>query len=105
MATARIALDSVLGTVQKTANTFTNVIGTVDAGVSMLNSFVERHSTQQRDKNLVELKVSRIRLVEDTSLQIAERRAEIKARLKDEGFAKIYEAAYTEINELFTPAG
>lgn len=104
MATARIALDSLLGTVSKTASTITNIVGTVDAAVSMGNSFVQRHSIMQNDKNIVELKVARIRLVEDTALQISERRKEIKDRLTDPNFASIYEAAYTEINGLFTPA-
>jgi hypothetical protein len=105
MASSAVALDSLLGTIAKTANTLTNIVGTVDAAVSMGNSFVHRHSQMQADKNLVELKVARIRLIEDTSLQIAERRNEIATRLQDENFKKIYGEAYSEINELFTPAG
>jgi hypothetical protein len=104
MATTRIALDSVLGTVSKTANTITSIVSVIDGVASMGNSFVQRHSIMQQDKNLVEGKVARIRLIEDTSLQIAERRKEISDRLTDPNFKSIYEVAYTEISGLFTPA-
>lgn len=103
MATWSTALDSGLGTVAKTANTITNIVGTVDAGVSMLNSFVTLHSDLQKDKQIIEREVSRNQLLEDSALRQAERRLEISNRLKDENFAKIYEASYNRLAELFNP--
>lgn len=102
MATARIALDSVLGTVSKTASTLTNVVGTIDAGVSMLNSFVQLHSEQQRDKHIIERETSRDLLLEESALVQAERRAELEKRFNDATFKKHYEASYNRLANLFT---
>jgi hypothetical protein len=105
MATARIALDSVLGTVSKTASTITNVVSTVDAGVSMLNSFVQLHSEQQKDKHIIERETSRDLLLEESALVQAERRRELQKRFSDAEFQKLYEASYNRLSALFTPAG
>ena len=105
MATSRIAVGSLLGMVQQTANTVTNIVGTVDASVSMLNSYVARHSTMQREKNLVELHLHKTRLIEDTAKEITERREEIAKYVGDENSqrSKIYQNALSEITALFNP--
>lgn len=103
MAKPAIALGSVLGTIEKTANTVTNIVGTLDAGVSMLNSYVRLHSDQQKDKHIIEREVSRDILLEDSALQQAERRTALEARFSDETFKKHYAASYERLSSLFAP--
>jgi uncharacterized phage infection (PIP) family protein YhgE len=51
MAAARQALNSVLGTVAKTANTITNTVDTIDTGVGMLNDFARNARRHQKLAN------------------------------------------------------
>lgn len=102
-ATTRIATGSLLGMVQQTANTVTSIVSTVDNSVSMLNDFVSRHRTMQAEKNVVELHLYKVRLIEDTALEISERRRQTAELLKDESFKTIYENAHSEIAALFNP--
>lgn len=101
MAKPGIALGSVLGTIEKTANTVTNIVGTLDAGVSMLNSYVKLHSEQQRDKHIIEREVSRDILLEESALQQAERRTALEQRFADEVFKKHYATSYERLASLF----
>lgn len=104
MAKPVVAVGALLSTVTNTAQTLSNVVNTLNDGVSIVNGYVSRHRIMQQDKNVVELHNARIRLIEDTALDIAEQREAIKSKLKDEGFAKSYEAAHTEISSLFAEA-
>jgi hypothetical protein len=101
MAKPAIALGSVLGTIEKTANTITNVVGTLDAGVSMLNSYVRLHSDQQKDKHIIERATSRDQLLEESALVQAERRSALEARFADEAFKGHYAKAYDRLAGLF----
>lgn len=101
MAKPGIALGSVLGTIEKTASTITNVVGTIDAGVSMLNSFVKLHSEQQKDKHIIERETSREQLLEESALIQAERRTALETRFTDETFKKHYAASYDRLAGLF----
>ena len=102
MAKPGIALGSVLGTIEKTASTITNVVSTIDAGVSMLNSFVALHSEQQRDKHIIEREVSREILLEEATIQQSERRSALEKRFEaDPVFKKHYEASYNRLASLF----
>jgi hypothetical protein len=103
MATSRIALGSVLGTISKTASTLTNIVGTVDAAVGMLNSYVSLHSEQQQDKHIIERATARDQLLEESALVQAERRNELEKRFTDATFKNHYEASYNRLASLFNP--
>jgi dihydroxyacetone kinase DhaKLM complex PTS-EIIA-like component DhaM len=103
MATASQALSALAGSVTKTASTITNVVGTLDASVSIVNNYVNRHLTQQETKNAIELALGKTRLEEDSALELAERRNAVNDRLKDADFAKIYAEALTEIRAITRP--
>lgn len=102
MAKPGIALGSVLGTIEKTASTITNVVSTVDAGVSMLNSYVKLHSEQQRDKHIIERETARETLLEESTIIQAERRRALEHRFEaDPVFKKHYAASYERLSALF----
>lgn len=103
MAKPALAAGAILSTVTNTAQTLSNVVNTVNDGVSILNGYVSRHRIMQQDKNVVELHNSRVRLIEDTALDIAEQRQVIGAKLKDASFKAAYELAHSEIYTLFNP--
>lgn len=101
MANARLATSSLFATVTTVANTASNIVGTVNDAVSIGNNFVSRHLQMQQDKNKVELHLGRTRLIEDTAMEISERRKATAERLKDETFKAIYEKAHTDLSALF----
>jgi len=103
MATTGQALSALAGSVTKTASTVTNIVGTIDASVSIVNNYVQRHLAQQETKNAIELAIGKIRLEEDSALEVSERRIEINNRLKDADFAAVYAAALSEIKAITRP--
>ncbi len=101
MAKPAVAAGALLSTVTNTAQTLSNIVNTVNNAVSIGNGFVERHLIMQSDKNIVELKNARVRLIEDTALEMAEHRQAISLKLKDENFKKSFEEAHNSLAALF----
>jgi hypothetical protein len=100
-ASARTAGSSLLGTVTSTANAVTGVVTTLADSVDILHNYVNRHKVMQSDKNLVELKTYRSKLIEDTADELAERRKVARQKLKDPVYAELHKAAFDEIAALF----
>ena len=103
MASASAVFSTLNSTATKTLSTVTNIVGTVDASVSIVNNFVQRHLSQQETKNAIELALGKTRLEEDSALELAERRREINEKLKDSDFAQIYTTALLEIRSITRP--
>ena len=103
MATASQALSQLAGTVSKTASTLTNIVGTIDGSVSIVNNYVQRHLADQETKNAVYLAFSKDRLEKDAALEATERDIEIAQRLKDPEFAATYQSHLTEIRKITRP--
>lgn len=104
MAKPALAMSSLMGTVTNTANTLSNVVNTLNDSVSIVNGYVSRHRIMQQDKNIVELHNARVRLIEDSALEITEQRIAIGAKLKDPSFKTAYKEAYKDLSALFAEA-
>ena len=104
MAKAAVASGALLSTVTNMANMVSNTFATIDDTISIGNGFISRHKIMQQDKNIVELANARVRLVEDTALEMAQHRQEINAKLKDETFKASYEDAHKSLSALFGEA-
>lgn len=102
MAKPAQAAGALLATVTNVANTASNAVNTVNNGFSMLNNYVERQLVKQQDQSILDLACSRIQLLEDHSLEIAERAQLIASKLSNPAFKTVYDAAHTKLSALFS---
>lgn len=99
--TIRLALSSILGTVQTTAATATNLIGAANDGVGMLNKFVSDAAHQQRIDSTVEMHSYKAKAVERMAKETTERAVDIKSFCSTSDFHKdTFVAAHSEYSEL-----
>jgi hypothetical protein len=77
MTDARTAVSAVFGAVNETALTVTTVVGTVSAGVSMLNNYIVKAKTQQEMRDALEMEDFELKLIKEAGLETARRQKEI----------------------------
>lgn len=93
--------NSLLSTVQETANAVTGIVTSVSSSIEILNSYVARHRILQVSKNKVELNNYNKRLLEETTLEIEERKATINTYLAgDANRIASYNETYNELAAL-----
>ena len=104
MATARLALASVLDTVSSTANSVTQLIGVTTKGIGMLDAAVTKAANEQR-KNHVSAA-----LLFDEQLQLEYATSVTTMKIKSDDFAQqserhaeLFNAAYAEIKSALNP--
>ena len=101
MAKPAQAVGALLATVTNVANTASNAVNTINNGFSMLNNYTERQLVKQQDNTVLDLASSRIQLLEDHALEIAERAKLIASKTADPAFKAVYDAAHAKLSALF----
>lgn len=102
MATARIAVSSVLDTVTNTARSVSDIVNAASGSVSMLNDFVDTAKKKQQMYNKATIKALPQRIKEDIARENVERRIEIKNWIgSDESIAGMYAESLRELDDLF----
>jgi hypothetical protein len=102
MAKPAVAAGALLGTIVNTANTVSSIVNTVNNSVSMANNYVERQLIKQQDATVIDLSVSRQRLIEDSSLETMRRTETLNKELgrkTDKGAC--YDKAHATYTALF----
>ena len=101
MTDARAAVSSVFGAVNETAITVTTVVGTVSAGVSMLNNYIQKAKQQQEERDALEMEDFSLKLIKEAGLETARRQKEIDKWLEANPDSRdVYDAAverYTNV--------
>lgn len=79
MATARLTGAALLNTVSETANAVTNIVQSVSTGAQMINDF----ATDAREKQLINIKLSKVGYVETLQATKAQEIDEARQKLLD----------------------
>lgn len=103
MATARMAISSVLGTVTDTATAVSSIVSTISDGTGMLHDYVKDARRVQQDRMILNKDDSRVRLVEERAKENVQRKMDIiewcgESTVKQEYFNE----EITRLNKLFT---
>ena len=102
MATARLTMGAVFGTVASTAATVTGLLDSVNAGAGMLNDYVNNAADSQRLNIIADKAVLKDVIIERISMEQMERRILVnKATSKSQEHADLYQAAYDKFKTLF----
>jgi hypothetical protein len=102
MASTRMAIGAVLGTVNDAANTVSSIVNVVSDSAGMLNDYVRRQRTMQQDRTVIELHTFRTRLMEDTAKEQTIRTESLEDYFQGKtGRKECYEESYANLNSLF----
>lgn len=102
MATTRMTVGSILGTITDTANMASNLVRTASGGVDMLNRFVDSASTDQRERQVAHRATYRSNLIREASMEIAKGNAESLAFAREsEDNKKLFEDAQSLLTSAF----
>lgn len=103
MATARLTMGAVFGTIASTAATVTGLLDSVNAGAGMLNDYVNSAAVEQRKNIKADAAVLEKKIIERISKEQAERRIDInKFCAKSDLHLELYQEAYDEFKDLFS---
>lgn len=101
MATARLTLGTILGTVNTAAGAATAALDTVANTIGMANAYVEKAAMEQRGRHLNDAKLFTRQLVIEGSEQLTEMNLHVLAYCKKSPeHKKLFEEAYEEFAEL-----
>lgn len=102
MASTRMAIGAVLGTINDAANTVSSVVNVVSDSAGMLNDYVKRQRTMQQDRTVIELKTFRTRLMEDTAKEQTIRTEALEDYFQGKtGRKECYLESYANLESLF----
>ena len=102
MATARLTMGAVFGTVASTAATVTGLLDSINAGAGMLNDYVTNAAEAQRMNIKADNAILKKVIIERISMEQMERRITInKTTSKSALHAELYQEAYDEFKDLF----
>ena len=91
-------VQSLYATVSSAANTVTTTFSTIEGGVNMLNEVVQNASRHQKKRNAGHEAIFMRRLKAELSADQARLELAINQERKDPEFAKLFDAAYSEIS-------
>lgn len=102
MATARIAMGSIMSTISQTANSVSALINTTTKGIGMLDAMVTKASDEQALRH----KKDRRQFVKNLQREAAEEEASANIQVlefcaKSNEHAKLYKTAFDEFGQLF----
>lgn len=101
MATARLTLGTILGTVNTAAGAATAALDTIANTIGMANAYVEKAAMEQRGRHLNDAKLFTRQLVIEGSEQLTEMNLHVLAYCKKSPeHKKLFEEAYEEFAEL-----
>ena len=104
MSTTRATFGSLLGTIQTTAMTVTNVLDAANSGVGMLNSYVEDAATKQKARIKIDHAVFLEDLIREKSREEAQSTLNIQKFCSQSAEHKTaYENSYNKFSELMNP--
>lgn len=98
MATSRITLGAVLGSVQEAAAATTTTLNSVTQGVGMLNRFIAKHSEEQRVSYALDMEDFRKKLLDQKAMEDAERKKVVREYCKDPENRAAYEESYNRLS-------
>jgi hypothetical protein len=102
MATARMAVSSLLGTVTDTATAVSSIVSTVSDGSGMLHDYVKDARRKQKLRIIADEDDYVTRLTEDRAKENTQRRCDINDWVKDNPEKKeIYQAELNRLKKLF----
>lgn len=102
MATTRMALGALLGTVTDTAKAVSDLVTTCGDGIGMLHATVHQASDHQRQRHVADNVSFREELITESSLRIAATGAQALAFCRQgDDEAKLFEDAQSKLLEAF----
>lgn len=105
VASARMTLGTVLGTLSTAANTVTNVLDAASASIGMANAYVNNAANQQKKRILKDSSTFDERLIEEHGQETALRQVEImKFCGQSAQHAKFYNDAAEKMREILAAA-
>lgn len=103
MATVRMIVGSVLGTVNSTADAVFGLADTATSSINMLNRFVESAATDQRERQLAHRASFRQTLMREATMEIAAGNAEaVRFREESELNKTLFDEASAMIDAIFS---
>jgi len=104
MSSTRITIGALFSTISETANTVTNLVGTVNKGVGMASSYVDVLVKEQELDNIARVATYQEKLIERLSMEEAERQLDIiKFTEKSNNHKELYIKAQDRYTALFAP--
>ena len=100
VATSRMTIGALLGTVTTAATTVTSTLDTASAAVGMLNATVTKAAKEQSIRHAVDVNEFKNRLVVEVSMQRAQRERAVVTFCEDKVNKQLYEAAHNELTAL-----
>lgn len=102
MATTRMAVGSILGTVTDTANAVSDLVKTTGLGIGMLNNAVLNMSVDQKERQVAHRATFRSTIVREASMEIAKGNAEALAFCREsEDNKTLFETAQSQLLTAF----
>lgn len=104
MANTRSTFGSLLGTVEKTANTVINVLDAANGGVSMLNAYVSKAANEQRVRHILDAEVFKENLIREVAQEEANSTLKIqKFMAQSPEHTEAYKTSYEKFSKLIKP--
>lgn len=102
MATPRIAIGAVFGTINEAATSVSSLFGTATKSINMLNRFVSDAAEKQVLRSIVDTHAFKKSLIEEKTMETAMRKLEVKSFCsQSQHHAELYQATYDEFAALF----
>lgn len=102
MATARMTLGNVFGSISTAAETVTTTLNAASAGVGMLTAFVDKAAQDQKDRYALDSKTSREQLLIEKSQEIADMKVGVLTYCaKSKDHAQAFTEAYADLKTVF----
>lgn len=101
MASARMTVGTLLGTVNEVATSVSSIFDTATKSINMLNRYVSEAAEKQALRSIVDTHGFKERLVEEKTMETVTRKLEIKSFCsQSQHHADLYQATYNEFLSL-----
>lgn len=101
IATTRMTVGSLLGAVNEAATAVSSTFTAATRGIGMLNTYVTEAAENQRERTIVNRDQFRHRLIEEASMQEAQRRVAVLDFINTSDVNKeLYSSAYSRLSKL-----
>ena len=100
VATTRLTIGSVLGTINTAATTVSSTLDAVGAGIGMLNASVTKAATEQRIRHAVDVNEFKSRLVVEVSMERAQRERAVVDFCSDKQNEALFKKAFDELSNI-----
>ena len=97
VATTRLTIGSVLGTINTAANTVSSTLDAAGSAVGMLNATVTKAAKEQRIRHAVDINEFKSRLVIEVSMERAQRERTMLEFCSDAQNKALFEKAFNEL--------